>query len=379
MPLLTGINTYGQNPVKFNKTVLHNEFVSEGVAVADVNNDGLTDILAGPFWFEAPDWEKHEIYEVQEFSFNKGYSNSMLNFTQDVNQDGWIDFVRIDFPGKGAYWHENPGNKKGHWNVNTIYETVGNESPTFVDVDGDGREDLVCGDPTNNQMIWLKSPSDKSDLKWKKYSISEEGVEGTRRFAHGLGFGDVNGDNFNDVFIRFGWWENPGDPKKPEWIFHEADLGQKCSHMYANDVDGDGDNDIVSASAHYSGFWWHEQITDGGKTKWVEHLISQTIAETHAVMSVDINGDGRKDFISGNRFYAHNSEDPEDHGPPVVSWYEYDPKRAPFPKWTEYPIDDDSGVGLNIVAEDITKDGLIDIAIANKKGVFFFEQKRREL
>jgi hypothetical protein len=38
----------------------------------------------------------------------------------------------------------------------------------------------------------------------------------------------------------------------------------------------------------------------------------------------------------------------------------------------------DSGSGLNIVAEDLTADGALDIAISNKKGVFVFERIREQ-
>ncbi len=365
-----------EKAVTFKKHILHTEFISEGVTAGDVNQDGKIDILAGPYWFEAPDWNKHEIFSVQVFYPRKGYSNSMLNFAMDVNLDGWVDLIRIDFPGKAAYWHENPKNKDGHWNLHTIYEKVGNESPHFVDVDGDGRKDLLCGDPEVNQMIWLKAPTKTGGTEWEKFTISKEGVEGTKRFAHGLGFGDINGDGKNDVFIKQGWWEGPTDPTQPNWKFHPEDFGEDCAQMYTLDIDEDGDNDIISSSAHYSGFWWHEQKNQqGDKVQWDRHIITQTIAETHALSLSDVNNDGRLDFITGNRYYAHNSEDPADHGPPVISWFEYAPDKKPHPKWTAYPIDDQSGVGLNIHAQDITGDNLLDIMIANKRGVFFFEQK----
>src|SRR3546814_11591317 len=80
----------------------------------------------------------------------------MLNFSMDVNQDGWIDQIRIDFPGKAAYWPENPKNKKGHWKVHTIFETVGHESPRCGDVDGDGRKELLCADSKAKEMNWLQ-------------------------------------------------------------------------------------------------------------------------------------------------------------------------------------------------------------------------------
>jgi len=380
--LLVTISSLGvcqQTKITFKKHILFEGFVSEGIAVGDVNKDGLMDLIAGPYWFKAPTWEKNELAEVQKFNFKKGYSNSMLNFSLDVNLDGWIDLIRIDFPGKAAYWHENPKNKKGTWPVHTIYDRIGNESPQFVDVDGDGRQDLIFGDPLNNQMIWLKSPVHKDDLQWKKFTISKENVEGTKKFAHGMGFGDVNDDGINDVFVKQGWWQGPKDPKTPDWQFHPTNFGEDCSQMYAYDIDNDGDNDLVTASAHYSGIWWFEKTKNVDQVTWTRHLISQTIAETHAVILVDIDSDGRKDLITGNRYYAHNSDDATDHGPPAISWFTSQPDKKPNPKWTEYRIDENSGVGLNIAAEDIDGDGFIDIAIANKKGVYLFIQHRTQV
>src|SRR5690606_2877230 len=102
--------------ISFKKTVLTDQFISEGVAVADVNNDGVTDIIAGAKWFQGPDWKKiHDIYpEERVFDGTKGYSNSMLNFTTDVDQDGWIDYIRVDFPGEHIWWYQNTGSRAGH-------------------------------------------------------------------------------------------------------------------------------------------------------------------------------------------------------------------------------------------------------------------------
>lgn len=362
--------------VSFKKHTFVSDFVSEGVAIGDVNKDGKSDILAGPYWFEAPDWQRHELAEVQEFSVRKGYSNSMLNFVLDVNMDGWLDLIRIDFPGTGGYWHENPQGKEGHWPVHTIYNTVGNESPHLVDIDGDGREDLLFGDPTDNQLVWMRAPVKKGDTEWERFVIGKPTPEDAKIYGHGLGYGDINDDGRNDVIVKQGWWEGPADPMESNWTFHPADFGEDCAQMYAIDIDEDGDKDVVSSSAHYSGFWWYEQQEDEqGNPKWERHIISQTIAETHALAVADINNDGRPDFVTGNRYFAHNSEDPRDHGPAVIHWYEYAPDKKPNPKWTGYPIDIDSGVGINIVAEDITEDGLVDIIVANKKGVFLFEQQ----
>lgn len=366
----------GHQMVQFKKHTLTNEFISEGVAVGDVNRDGKVDVMAGAYWFQAPGWERKEIFEGKAFDGAKEYSNSFLNFSMDVNADGWIDLIVIDFPGKVAYWYENPKNQDGHWKKHLIHETVqvGNESPAFVDVDGDGKRDLLCADSKEKQMVWLKAPA-SGDGMWTRYALSGKNSPGTDRFSHGLGYGDVNKDGRNDVIIRQGWWEGPADPTQADWKFHEANLGEDCSQMHVLDVNGDGLNDILSASAHRYGIWWHEQAegSDNG-TSWKLHEISRAFSQSHSSSLTDLNKDGNPDLIVGKRFFAHNDtdNDPGAHDPAVLNWYEYTPGKAPY--FTAHEIDNNSGSGLNIVAQDMTNDGNIDIAISNKKGVFVFER-----
>src|SRR5580693_243658 len=86
-------DTFAQHAEKhdsviFKKIILTSDFISEGVATGDVNHDGKMDVMAGSYWFEAPNWKKHEIVRGISFSPDTAFSNSFLNFSMDVNQDG---------------------------------------------------------------------------------------------------------------------------------------------------------------------------------------------------------------------------------------------------------------------------------------------------
>ena len=103
--------------LRFVKHILTNDFVSEGVAIADVNKDGKPDILAGAYWFEAPTWTRHELAPSKHYDPSTPFSNSFLDFALDVNLDGWPDLVRISLPGEEAVWYENPHNQPGYWRM----------------------------------------------------------------------------------------------------------------------------------------------------------------------------------------------------------------------------------------------------------------------
>lgn len=378
---LNGLSGCGSSPaavpgdqVMFSKQQLTEAFIGEGVAVADVNQDGYLDVFSGAFWFEGPNWTQHRLAEAEVFDPAKGYSNAFLSYTMDVNFDGWADYIRVGWPGKEVVWYENPQNKSGLWTEHAIHDHFGNESPLFVDVDGDGRLDLIGNDPTDKQIVWLKSPNSESDLAWKEIVISRaEGIPGTHQYTHGLGFGDIDQDGFNDVVLAEGWWKNPGNPLQENWEFHPGTLSQPCAQMYLDDFNQDGIMDIVCSSAHKYGIWWKEQQRDSeGRSSWTSHLIDSSFSQSHSLIRADINRDGHLDLITGKRYFAHNGKDPGGHDAAVLYWYEYVPGSEP--SWQKHLIDDNSGSGLCLVIEDMNGDGKLDIVTGNKKGVFVFYQ-----
>lgn len=375
LPRISEAQIQGRD-VKFTKYHLWDEFYTEGATVGDVNKDGKTDIIAGARWFEAPDWKVHNIWQHKKFDYTKGYSDSFLNFAMDVNGDGWIDLISFDFPGEDVYWFENPKGQDILWKRYLIDSIASNESPMLVDIDGDGKNDLVFGNEKIGQLAWYNVEIKGKNVSWKRNPISELNSQGIGLFAHGLGWGDINSDGIKDVMIRGGWWEAPKNMKTFPWKFHAANLGESCAQMITYDFDNDGDNDVVSSSAHAYGIWWYEQSFDkNGNSFFTTHVIDSSFSESHSLVLEDINKDGLPDLVTGKRYYSHQGKGPGGQEPAVLYWFELLKDGKQKPVWVPHLIDNNSGVGIQFVTEDMNRDGKADIIIANKNGVYYFEQK----
>ncbi len=235
-------------------------------------------------------------------------------------------------------------------------------------------------------------PAAEANSKWTFYPVSapgdpkKQGMDtGSNRFYHGLGVGDFNQDGRNDVLIRDGWWEAPEDRTKTPWTFHPYKMeqsdktnkswGTECANIFAEDLDGDGDMDLISSSAHAYGVWWWENI-DGKTLR--QHVIDKSFSQTHAMHYVDINGDGQRDIVTGKRFFAHNGHDPGGHEPVVMVWYEVKRTKGRPPQFIRHEIPEgrDTGIGTQFDIADVNGDGLPDIVLSNKKGVNILVQHR---
>lgn len=360
--------------VSFKKTTLDRAFRSEGVGMGDFNNDGLLDISAGSVWYEHPaqpddKWAMHVVTEKPNSFDIKTYGDTFMNWAEDLDGDGRQDLVVVDFPGKQTWWFQNPGHaSKEPWKRNVVVPVTNDESPLYLDTDGDGRRELVYGDGANR--LALARPQANPLVEWKSTPISAPGDVKVVNFYHGLGVGDINKDGRNDVVVPNGWCEAPATGG--DWIFHAAPFGEAQAQMYVFDFDGDGDSDVIGSSAHRRGIWWYEHHGDDWKT----HKIDDSIAQTHSLILADMNGDGLPDLVTGKRFYAHNGRDPGEDEPPTIAWYEL-ARDGTTRKWTKHEFDADSGVGTQFEVHDMNGDGLLDVIVANKRGVFYFEQTQQ--
>lgn len=381
---------------KFERLKLDETFRAEGVTAGDFNKDGLMDVAAGDVWYAAPDWKLSRIRQpltqqgkpTDAYDGTKGYSNCFASFTYDINRDGWDDIIVVGYPGDPFYWYENPQNKTGDWKQFEIWHSACNETVLFTDLTGDGQPELILGSQPERQMGYLTLPTaEKCHEKWAFTPISEPGEpneNGTFKYYHGLGTGDVNKDGRLDVIIPHGWWEAPAKLGSGSWSFHPLPLAKEnqgpplpASNIYVLDLDLDGDNDVVMSSAHAFGIWWFE---NPGKdaTLFKYHLIDESFSQTHALALVELTGKGKLALVTGKRFFAHMGPDPGEFQPVVMHYFDIERTAGQPPKFIKHEIEagKDTGVGTQFMTVDFNKDGLLDIVLSNKKGVNVLLQKK---
>jgi hypothetical protein len=348
---------------------------NEGIDIADFNNDGRLDVVAGRNWYAAPDFIPRPVRTIEDWN---DYVLSNGDFALDVNGDGWLDVISGAFNLLEVCWYENPGDpqlEQGKlWEKHLFFTTSSteNEGQFLYDLNKDGIPEWIVSswNPNNPLLVWKLSIGPSNQPSAESFIIGKE------RNGHGLGFGDLNGDNKPDLLFEFGWYEQPeAGPFSGPWQFHNDWEYHASLPILVDDLNQDGWADVIVGQGHDYGLYWLEQrqVNSARDSIWIEHLIDNSFSQPHSLLLVDLNADGSRELVVGKRVLAHNGNDPGAHDPPCIYYYEWQPDKLEFSRHT---INEGQvGGGLQIRAADLNGDRFLDIAVAGKSGTYILFNK----
>jgi hypothetical protein len=383
----------------FRKQQLSDFYYSWSSTAADFNHDGILDVLSGPYIYYGPDYTKsREMYLAETVNpSTKFATDAWMDFAADFTGDGWADVATVSYGGAngGVFLYVNPKGEERRWEKYKVVPDVQSEIAVMRDLDGDGKPEIVyMGD---GQVRYAKPDPANPTGQWIVHNVSEKGYA----TAHGIGVGDINGDGRLDIVNPYGWWEQPAAGSNQEtWTYHPEVFGRYGrgimggSVMAVYDVNGDGLNDVVTVlNPHGWGMAWFEQKRDAqGQISFVKHMIMDdfsttnagnvAFSEPHGTTFADVDGDGVPDFIVGKRYWSHLDTylDPDPYGQPVLYVYKTvrNPKAPGGAEFVPELIDSHTGVGSDVLAVDLNKDGATDIITATRFGTFIYWGKPRK-
>ncbi len=358
-------HTYAQ--INFEEQIIAtNADGASSVYAADIDGDGDMDVLSASAFDD-----KIAYYENINGMGNFGAQQIITTnadaavsvYVTDIDSDGDMDILSASFEDDKIAWYENT-NGMGNFGAQQIITTNADlaRSVYATDIDGDGDMDVLSASEGDNKISWYKNTDGLGNFGPQQIITTNTDV------AVSVYATDIDGDGDTDVLSasfdddKIAWYENIdglGNFGTQQIITTNADL---ATSVYATDIDGDGDMDVLSASFDDDKIAWYEN-TDGLGNFSTQQIITIDAGGAWFVYATDLDGDGDLDVLS-----ASYSDD-------KIAWYENTDGLGSF--GTQQIISTNANYARSVYATDIDGDGDMDVLSASSANdkIVWYENK----
>ncbi|MDX2303968.1 MAG: FG-GAP-like repeat-containing protein [Microscillaceae bacterium] len=247
--------------LNFTERVLNSTVEGPGsVFAVDIDGDGDLDVVSASYLNAS----RIFLYEnLNNGTFSTRQITPTPNGTRfiraaDMDKDGDVDLFTASFNDDQIAWYENDGNQ--NFTLKTV-STLSDFAQALypVDLDKDGDMDVLAASQFDNEIAWYQN---NGSQLFTQRIISNQAIAARSVYA-----ADVNGDGFLDVLSaslndnKIAWYQNDGNQNFTARTIPTPFIpANEAEFVYAADVDGDGDLDVLSASDLDNTIAWYENV-----------------------------------------------------------------------------------------------------------------------